>query len=153
VVRKARINEVPEIRAFLADREQHGIIPRSLAYLYAHLRDYFIIEGCVQGHFVGIVGVAALHLCWDGIGEIRSLVVRPDAQGEKVGSALMTICLHEAKELGLRKVFLLSLIPDYFKRFGFQVVTRDDLHPTTWADCVDCVKFPNCDEVPMILEL
>lgn len=150
MIRKAKVSEVPEIREFLTDQEQHGIIPRSLAYLYANLRDYFVVEICKEG---SIIGVAALHLCWDGVGEIRSLVVRPAVQGGKVGSALMTICLHEAKELGLKQVFLLTLIPDYFKRFGFKVVTRNDLPPIAWADCVNCVKFPDCNETPMILNL
>jgi len=30
---------------------------------------------------------------------------------------------------------------------------REDLLPIVWADCVNCVKFPDCDEVPMVLNL
>lgn len=149
MIRKAKIQEVPEIRRFLADREQHGIIPRSLAYLYQNLRDYWVYEH----HMEFVVGVGALHLCWDGVGEIRSLAVTQDWQGAGVGTKLVMACIEEARALGLRQVFLLALIPDYFKRFGFQVVTRDDLPPIAWADCVNCIKFPHCDEIPMLLEL
>jgi hypothetical protein len=27
------------------------------------------------------------------------------------------------------------------------------LHPRIWADCVKCLKYPHCDEIPMVLEL
>lgn len=152
MIRKAKTSEVPDIRQFLEDRRQHGIIPRSLAYLYSHVRDYFIIEGCADGHFCGVTGVAALHICWEGIGEIRSLSVRPDSQNGR-GSDLVAACLDEARKLRLLNIFLLTLIPDYFQRFGFRVVTRDDLPPIAWADCVNCIKFPNCNETPMVLHL
>ena len=29
----------------------------------------------------------------------------------------------------------------------------EELLPIVWADCVNCVKFPDCDEIPMLLEL
>ena len=148
MIRKARIDEVPEIRRFLEDREQHGIIPRPLAYLYAHLRDF-----CVRPTSIELAGVAALHICWEGVGEIRSLAVRPSWQGKGIGKELVGDCLTEAVGLGLTRVFLLTLIPEYFYKFGFRVVTRDDLPPIAWADCVNCVKFPNCNETPMILDL
>ena len=53
----------------------------------------------------------------------------------------------------MSEIFLLTLVPDFFQRFGFQVVSREDLLPIVWADCVNCVKFPDCDEVPMHLDL
>ncbi len=41
MIRKARINEVPEIRRFLAEFTlDGGILPRTLADLYGQLRDY-----------------------------------------------------------------------------------------------------------------
>jgi amino-acid N-acetyltransferase len=153
MIRKAHIEEVPRIRRFLASREQHGIIPRPLAYLYGNLRDYFVSQGWESINDGRLDGIAALHICWAGVGEIRSLVVRPELIGNLIGLRLVDACLEEAGKLGLERVFLLTLIPDYFKRFGFKVVTRDDLPPIAWADCVNCIKFPNCDEIPMILEL
>ena len=33
-----------------------------------------------------------------------------------------------------------------------QLVSREDLLPIVWADCVNCVKFPDCDEIPMLLD-
>jgi len=30
---------------------------------------------------------------------------------------------------------------------------REELLPIVWADCVNCIKFPDCDEIPMVLDL
>ena len=150
MIRKAQIQEVPEIRRFLSEFSlDGGILPRTLADLYAQLRDYFVYRED-QGP---IIGVAALHVCWAGLGEIRSVAVAPAYRGRGLGARLVKTCLEEAKVLGLSEVFLLTMAPDFFKSFGFRVVSREDLLPIVWADCVNCVKFPDCDEIPMVLDL
>ena len=150
MIRKARIQEVPEIRRFLAEFTQDdGILPRTLADLYGQLRDYFVYRE-EQGP---LIGIAALHICWAGLGEIRSVAVTPPYRGRGLGARLVETCLAEARTLGLHEIFLLTLRPEFFQRFGFRVVSREDLLPIVWADCVNCVKFPDCDEVPMVLEL
>lgn len=150
MIRKARINEVPEIRRFLTEfSADGGILPRTLADLYGQLRDYFVYRE--DGG--PIHGVAALHVCWAGLGEIRSVAVAPRYRGRGLGSRLVRTCLEEAAVLGLSEVFLLTLAPDFFEKFGFRVVSREDLLPIVWADCVNCIKFPDCDEIPMLLEL
>ncbi len=150
MIRKALIHEVPEIRRLLTEFAQKGdILPRTLADLYGQLRDYCVFRKD-QGP---LLGVAALHICWEGLGEIRSLAVVPAHQRKGIGSNLVKSCLAEARALGLNQVFCLTLRPDFFKRFGFEIVSREELLPIVWADCVNCVKFPDCDEIPMMLNL
>ena len=150
MIRKAKINEVPEIRRFLVEFSQDGgILPRTLADLYGQLRDYYVVR---QGRGP-LIGIAALHVCWAGLGEIRSVAVAPAHRGQGIASRLVEACLHEARTIGLSEIFLLTLVPEFFQRFGFKVVSREELLPIVWADCVNCVKFPDCDEVPMLLDL
>jgi amino-acid N-acetyltransferase len=150
MIRKAKIHEVPEIRRFLGEFSlDGGILPRTLAQLYDQLRDYFVYRED-QGP---IIGVGALHICWAGLGEIRSVAVSAGHRGRGIGSQLVKTCLAEARVLGLSEIFLLTLVPDFFKAFGFKVVSREELLPIVWADCVNCIKFPDCDEIPMLLEL
>jgi amino-acid N-acetyltransferase len=150
MIRKAKIHEVPEIRRFLTEFTlDGGILPRTLADLYGQLRDYFVYRED-QGP---LIGVGALHICWAGLGEIRSVAVAPEHRNRGIGSRLVTKCLAEARVLGLGEIFLLTLVPDFFRRFGFKVVSREELLPIVWADCVNCVKFPDCDEIPMLLNL
>jgi amino-acid N-acetyltransferase len=150
MIRKARINEVPEIRRFLVEFSQDGgILPRTLADLYGQLRDYYVYR---EDHGP-ILGIAALHICWAGLGEIRSVAVLPARQHQGIASHLVKTCLHEARGIGLSEIFVLTLVPEFFEHFGFRVVSREDLLPIVWADCVNCVKFPDCDEIPMLLDL
>jgi len=150
MIRKAKIYEVPEIRRFLVEFSQDGgILPRTLADLYGQLRDYYVY----REESGPLLGIAALHICWAGLGEIRSVAVAPTHRGRGIASRLVATCLAEAHALGLSEIFLLTLVPEFFQRFGFRVVSREDLLPIVWADCVNCVKFPDCDEVPMHLDL
>ncbi len=150
MIRKALVQEVPEIRRMLTEFARVGdVLPRTLANLYSQVRDYFV---CREDDG-SLVGVAALHVSWDGLGEIRSLAVAPEHQGRGIGSRLVHSCLTEASQLGLKQVFVLTTTPPFFERFGFRLYPKDQLPPIVWADCVDCVKFPDCDEVPLILDL
>ena len=150
MIRKAQIQEVPEIRRFLAEFSlDGGILPRTLADLYGQLRDYYVYR-VDQGP---LLGIAALHICWAGLGEIRSVAVVPTHRSRGIASRIVETCLAEAQAIGLSEIFLLTLAPEFFQRFGFRVVSREDLLPIVWADCVNCVKFPDCDEIPMLLDL
>ena len=150
MIRKAKIYEVPEIRRFLVEFSQDGgILPRTLADLYGQLRDYYVYREDPGP----LLGIAALHICWAGLGEIRSVAVTPAHQRRGIASRLVQTCLAEAQAIGLSEIFLLTLVPEFFQRFGFRLVSREDLLPIVWADCVNCVKFPDCDEVPMMLNL
>jgi amino-acid N-acetyltransferase len=80
-------------------------------------------------------------------------MVIPEHQGRGLGRALVHSCLEEARNLGMRQVFVLTDRPEFFRRFGFQEFPREKLHPRIWADCIKCLKFPHCDEIPMVLDL
>ena len=86
MIRKAKIYEVPEIRRFLGQFSQDGgILPRTLADLYGQLRDYYVYRED-QGP---LLGIGALHICWAGLGEIRSVAVLPAHQGRGIASRIV----------------------------------------------------------------
>ena len=150
MIRKAQIQEVPEIRRFLAEFTlEGGILPRTLADLYGQLRDYFVYRED-QGP---IFGVAALHVCWAGLGEIRSLAVLSEpGPGPRLptGAHLPG----GSPDPGAQRNLSLNPGARFFPKISAsRVVSREDLLPIVWADCVNCVKFPDCDEIPMLLEL
>ncbi|MGQ9921683.1 MAG: N-acetyltransferase [Desulfobacca sp.] len=150
LIRKARIRDVLEIRKILRTFADKGLLlPRTLAELYSLVRDYYVYQNDPDGP---ILGVSALHVCWDSLGELRSVAVREPCQGQGIGSRLVETCLSEAITLGLEQVFVLTYRPDFFARFGFEVVDKNILPHIVWADCVRCSKFPECDEIAMLLK-
>lgn len=149
MLRKARIDDVKSIQALVnAYAEQGQMLPRSLNELYENLRDFLVYEDAAS-----MAGVCALHVSWDGVAEIRSLAVRKDSTGKGIGTRLVQECLREAVELGASRVFVLTYQEGFFKKLGFAPVDKKELPHKIWTDCLNCVKFPNCDESSLIITL
>ena len=150
MIRKAKIQDVKRIHAILTYyANQSLLLPRSLSELYDHLRDFYVIEND-QEKESALLGVCALNVSWEDLGEIRSLAVTEEGKRRGLGSQLVNECLSEAGRLGLKNVFVLTLIKEFFARFGFKEVEKSQLPHKIWADCINCPKFPDCDEIAMI---
>ena len=151
MIRKAKISDAKAIHKLLSAFSDRGeILPRSLNEIYDNLRDHIIY---CQGEPESIVGACAIHVSWENLAEIRSLVVEEAFAKKGVGRALVESCLAEARELGISRVFVLTYKKDFFEKRGFSVIDKADLPHKIWADCLKCVKFPNCDEIAMIKEM
>lgn len=151
MIRKAKLHDVKAIHALLQQFAVKGeLLPRPLSALYDHVRSFSI---SVDENKNLIVGCCALQFCWEDLAEIRSLAVHPDYQGKNIGSGLTKSVLSEAKQFETKKVFTLTYKPAFFQRFGFVQIHRSDLPIKIWADCITCVKFPDCDETAMMKEI
>jgi len=152
MIRKTDIKDIRSIHELLSYYADQGLLlPRSLSELYVHLRDFFVIDD--RNKKGSVIAVCALGICWEDLAEIRSLAVGQDQQGKGLGSQLVEACLEEARSLGLKKIFALTYIPEFFSSLGFKEVEKSTLPHKVWADCLKCPKFPDCDEIAMILEL
>jgi amino-acid N-acetyltransferase len=149
MLRKAQIKDVKDIQKLLTYFAGRGdMLSRSLSELYESVRDFYISED--DGR---LIGAAALHIVWEDLAEVRSVCVAEDAGGKGIGTRLVRSCLDEAHSLGLKRVFCLTYKPDFFARFGFRLADKTELPQKVWGDCIKCVKFPDCDEIAMILDL
>jgi amino-acid N-acetyltransferase len=149
MIRKAKLKDVKEIQQLIKFYSNRGIIlPRSLSELYDSLRDFFVF---VQNR--KIVGICAHHICWEDLAEIRSLAVQEEHQKKGIGSKLVKACLEESKKFGVKRVFALTYQPKFFEKLGFKKVDKTMLPHKIWADCLKCVKFPDCDEISVVKEL
>ena len=149
MIRKAKISDVKEIQRLLTNYASRGeMLSRSLSELYDSLRDFYIYED--EGK---VLGTSALHIVWEDLAEVRSVAVAEDSGRRGIGSQVVSACLEEARVLGLKRLFCLTYKPDFFAKFGFVVVDKSDLPHKVWGDCIKCVKFPDCDEIAMILDL
>jgi amino-acid N-acetyltransferase len=149
MIRKARIGDIKQIQDLInAFAKKDLMLPRSLNELYENLRDYWIDED--KGK---VIGCAALHVSWDDLAEIKSVAVAKARQGKGIGNQLITACLDEAKAIGAKKVFVLTYKPLFFKKFGFKRVKQSELPHKIWAECINCCKFPNCQEIALLKSL
>jgi amino-acid N-acetyltransferase len=150
MIRKATIKDIKTIHELLKEYGDKGeLLPRPLSVLYDHVRDFLVYVEKEDS----VIGCGALQFCWDDLAEIRSLAVHPDHLGKTIGSQLTEAVLAEAKSFQVKKVFALTYRTDFFKKFGFVQIERSELPLKIWADCIVCVKFPDCDEIAMMKEI
>jgi len=149
LIRKAKIQDIKQIQALINGfAKQDLMLPRSLNELYENLRDFWIAEE--KGKVIGCV---ALHVSWDDLVEIKSLAVAKSRHGKGIGKGLILACLEESRKIGARKVFVLTYKPGYFKKFGFKSVKHAQLPHKVWAECINCCKFPDCNETALLKKL
>ena len=149
MLRKAQMQDVKEIQKLLTFFANRGdMLSRSLSELYEALRDFYIFEEDGK-----LLGTAALHIVWEDLAELRSVAVAEESGGRGIGAMLVRACIDEAKGMGLKRLFCLTYKPDFFGRFGFRLADKTELPHKVWGDCMKCAKFPDCDEIAMILDL
>jgi amino-acid N-acetyltransferase len=149
MLRGAHINDVERMNKLVNHFAQKDLmLARPLSELYENIRDYYVyIENG------SIIGCAALHIFWKDLAEIKSVAVEEDHQKKGIGKQLIEKCLEEGKVLGINRLFVLTYIPEFFERMGFKRIDKELLPHKIWSECVKCYKFPDCNEVPLIIEI
>lgn len=146
MLRKASIKDIKKIHSIINASASSGeMLPRSLGELYDNMRDYFVYED--KGK---VLGTCALHICWEDLAEIRSLCVAESSRKKGIGRMLVEVCIEEAKQLNIPRIFLLTYQDMFFTKCGFILVDKKELPQKIWSDCIRCPKFPECDEIAMI---
>ena len=149
IYRKATFDDIEQIFAIVNDYASDGVmLARSRNTLYETLRD-MVVAADEQGT---IVGVGGLHILWDRLAEIRTMAVSPRLTRRGIGAEIVKRLLEEGRKIGVTKFFTLTYKPGFFQTLGFHTVTKETLPPKVWKDCIDCPKFPNCDEIALIRE-
>ncbi|HBG17216.1 MAG TPA: N-acetyltransferase [Firmicutes bacterium] len=147
-LRKAKVADVENIHALINHYAQKGLmLARSRSMLYEFLREFIVVEE--NGVFLGTGG---LHIIWEDLAEIRALAVVEEAVGRGIGHQIVGKLIEEAGKLGIPRVFALTYQKDFFIKCGFKEIPKETLSTKVWKECINCPKFPNCDEIAVILE-
>ena len=148
-LRAARVDDVDAMLALINGyAREDRMLERSREFLVEHLRDFLVAV-----HGEQLLGCCALAVLTADLAEVRSLAVVPEASGRGVGKALVDACVSEARRLGLRRVFALTLVPAFFEKCGFTLVSLGRLPEKSTAECPVCPKRFACDEQAMLLHL
>ncbi len=140
---------MPQIHKLVNSFGSRGMmLLRPLSEIYENLRDFFVVR---EGDKV--IGCGALHILWGDLIEIKSVAVAEDHQRKGIGTLVVDSCLKEAKKINVPLVFVLTYQTDFFGTFGFEKIDKMDLPRKVWGECQRCPKYPDCDEVAMILKM
>ncbi len=144
--RNAKITDAKAIHSLVKDyAERDVMLFRSMADIYENLQSFIVAD--LDGE---VVGCCSLQIIWADLAEIKSLAVAESRTGTGVGRLLVRQALEQAGQIGLPRVFALTLTPDFFEKMGFRIVEKDSLPMKVWTDCARCPKQQNCDEIAVV---
>lgn len=128
--------------------EQDLMLPRKVLEIQNSIGDFFVFEK--DGN---VAAACSIKFGWDRLAEIRSLAVHPEYLRQGIGTKLVRECLAEAMARDMEGVFVLTYADSFFEWMGFEVISKGALPLKVWADCMDCSKRNQCDEIAMVLDL
>ena len=147
--RKPNFGDIETIFSLINDYAAEGImLAKSRSTLYETIRDMVVAVDDENK----VIGVGALHVTWNELAEVRSMAVSRDFTRRGIGAEIVKRLLEEGRSFGVKQFFTLTYKPGFFQTLGFRTITKDELPHKIWRECIDCPKFPNCDEIAMILD-
>ena len=107
----------------------------------------FRLEDEITGERYGAAG-----LCFDAEEYILRCVAVEEAQrGRGYGIRLVDAVMKKAEEMGAVRIWLTAKVPEFYKKFGFRIVKREDA--PFQAKCIECPQYHNgCDSEVMVYD-
>ncbi|QCQ17223.1 amino-acid N-acetyltransferase [Microbacterium sp. RG1] len=129
-VRPARTADVRAIHRMLEPYVQRRILlGKDIVVLYEAVQQFLVAE---DANGV-LIGCGALHVMWDDLGEIRTLIVDDAWLHRGVGRALVEGLEEQARTLGLSRLFCLTFEVDFFTRRGFAPIGEHVVDPDVYS--------------------
>ncbi|MFF0544483.1 amino-acid N-acetyltransferase [Nocardia thailandica] len=128
-VRRARTSDVPEIKRLVDVYAGRILLEKNLVTLYESVQEFWVAE--LDGR---VVGCGALHVLWADLGEVRTVAVDPSVKGHGVGSLVVSRLVAVARELELRRLFVLTFETDFFGRHGFTEIEGTPVTAEVYAE-------------------
>ncbi|MGE5134981.1 MAG: amino-acid N-acetyltransferase [Gemmatimonadota bacterium] len=131
-VRRARTADVRAISGLVrANVESRRLLGKADVTLYEDIQEFWVAEQEPDGL---ILGCGALHVMWEDLAEIRTIAVREDCQGHGIGHRLVEALLATARELGVRRVFVLTFAVGFFASHGFKEIDGSPVSHEVYAE-------------------
>ena len=128
-VRPARTSDVRGIRSLLEPWvERRILLGKELVTLYETVQEFVVAESGGR-----LIGCGALHVMWEDLGEIRTLIVAEDWLHHGVGGAIVSRLEQSAQALGLSRLFCLTFEVDFFSRRGFEPIGEQVVDPDVYS--------------------
>ncbi|MGO2747322.1 amino-acid N-acetyltransferase [Microbacterium sp.] len=128
-VRPARSADILGIHHLLAPLvDRRILLGKDLAILYGAVQEFVVAERDGQ-----LIGCGALHVMWEDLGEIRTLIVRDDWLRHGVGREIVADLEQRARTLGLTRLFCLTFETEFFTRRGFAPIGEQVVDPDVYS--------------------
>ncbi len=130
-VRRAKTTDVTAIRALVdANVDSGRLLDKATVALFEDIQEFWVATA-PDGD---VAGCGALHVMWEDLAEIRTLAVSADHQGRGVGTQIVRALLDTAREVGVRRVFVLTFAVEFFRSHGFAEIAGVATTPEVYAE-------------------
>ncbi|MFL2001048.1 MULTISPECIES: amino-acid N-acetyltransferase [unclassified Microbacterium] len=132
-VRPARTGDVRAIRDLLEPFVQRRILlGKDLVVLYEAVQEFVVAEDA-DGQ---IIGCGALHVMWEDLAEVRTLIVADGWLHRGVGRLIVDALEDRATTLGVRRLFCLTFEVGFFERRGFAPIGEQVVDPDVYSQLI-----------------
>ena len=115
LLRPARTTDVRAIKSLIDEYSSDGhLLAKATVTLFEDIQEFVVAE-----HDGVVVGCGALHVMWEDLAEVRTLAVAGTHLRQGIGSLVLTELLTRARNLGIRRVFCLTFMTQFFGEHGF----------------------------------
>ena len=129
IVRPARSTDIVGIRNLLQPLvEKRILLGKDLAVLYGAVQEFIVAEADGE-----LIGCGALHVIWEDLGEVRTLLVREDWLHHGVGRGIVGRLEETAQALGLSRLFCLTFEVEFFGRRGYTPIGEQVVDPDVYS--------------------
>ncbi|KJQ88249.1 MULTISPECIES: argininosuccinate lyase [Vibrio] len=148
-VRPARLTDIETLEGMVAYWANMGEnLPRSRNELVRDIGSFAVAE-----HHGEVTGCASLYVYDSGLAEIRSLGIEAGWQCQGQGSAIVNYLVDKARQMAIKKVFVLTRTPEFFMKQSFLPTSKSLLPEKVLKDCDQCPRQHACDEVALEINL
>jgi amino-acid N-acetyltransferase len=130
-VRRAQTGDVRAIRALVDANAASGrLLDKPTVTLYEDIQEFWVACDATGA----VAGCGALHVMWEDLAEIRTIAVGEPHQRHGVGHQLVLALLAAARQVGVRRVFVLTFAVDFFRQHGFEEIKGEAATPEVYAE-------------------
>lgn len=130
-VRRARTGDVKAVRRLIDANVASGrLLDKATVTLYEDIQEFLVAEG-PDGT---VAGCGALHVLWEDLAEIRTVAVDAACRGHGVGHRLVDALVRNARDVGVRRVFVLTFEVSFFAGHGFEEIKGAPVSPEVYAE-------------------
>ena len=131
-IRSAKTTDVPAITQMAAPLvDERVLLGKERVEAYEAIQEFVVAEQDSK-----LVGFGALHIMWQDLAEVRTLVVDNQSKRQGIGKALLAELEARAKALSIKRVFCLTFEKEFFATNGYQVISDVPVDPATYAELV-----------------
>jgi amino-acid N-acetyltransferase len=132
-VRPARTSDVKAIQAMRQQLEGSKVLlGHELVSLYEAVPEFLVAVDNTDT----VIGAGALHVFWEDLAEVRSMVVAENLRGTGVGHAVLEALLVKAQSVGIKRVFCLTFETEFFGKHGFAEISDVPVDEETFEQMV-----------------